>query len=232
MQVPDADRVPEIEGAFVAVTDVVPADPSFLYPAERLLYEALPNPTRQVEWLAGRRAARGALRAVGAGAAQVLRDDLGAPRLVGPHAQGAEIALTHGKHHAAAIATRTDSPWPHVGIDWIDADDEKRVRRIAHRVLTPKEHEMCRLQPSLLLACWGAREAAAKATRTGMFAYALSGVHVLDYDSGSGRLELNIPGLKAYLRFVENDVLVVAGANAECFRAAKAHVAEREKNTP
>ena len=39
--------------------------------------------------------------------------------------------------------------------------------------------------------CWGAREAVAKATRTGMFVFALSGVWVVDFHGD--RVEVNLP---------------------------------------
>lgn len=213
--VPLAAPVPGFPGAAWAVTEIADRSPAFLSSAERTLFATMDAPKRQREWLAGRAAARSALRAVGGGGASVLREPEGAPRLQGPGADRLEVAITHGRDHAAAVAAPISGAYPFLGIDWVDVEDQVRLKRIAHRVLSPDEQRRCAEDPVALQIAWGAREAVAKATRTGMFAFALHGVRLAAVDRSEGWAELDLPGTLA--RFwvrPEGSVIVVAAVSA------------------
>lgn len=231
--VPSAERLPGFNGVWVAFR-ALPAldeiDVQLLNDDERALFATMSNPARRCEWWAGRMAARGALRAVGAGAASVLKAPNGAPTLSGPHADQAAVAITHGRRWAGAVATRLDGPTPHVGIDLVDAEDLPRVAKIAPRTLTPTEHAMMAADPRAGPLAWAAREAAAKATRTGMFAYALSEVALVGLDT-PGRLQLNEPGLTAaYTAAPDGGWLVFVRATPEAVE--KARTIARARNAP
>ncbi|MEL6184295.1 MAG: 4'-phosphopantetheinyl transferase superfamily protein [Myxococcota bacterium] len=212
--VPLAAPVPGFPGAAWAVTEIVDRSPDFLSRSERTLFDTLQAPKRRREWLAGRAAARSALRALGGGAASVLRTDEGAPRLEGPGAERLEVAITHGRNHAAAVAAPLTGPFPHLGIDWVDAEDRVRLLRIAKRVLSPQERAQSEADPVALQVAWGAREAVAKATRTGMFAFALHGVRVTALDAAGGTAELDLEGsLSRFWVRPEGSVIVVAAVS-------------------
>lgn len=206
-----AGSVPGLPDASWAVAPILGRpDPSFLTEKEHRLYAGFEAERRRREWLAGRRAAHAALEALGIKGASVLRNEAGAP--VVEDTEGVEIALTHGHGHAAAIACATaDTVWPCVGIDWVDARDVDRIRRIAPRVLTDEERALCRDRGLGLQLAWGAREAIAKATRTGMFMYALSGVKLVGFDD-HGQAEVNVEGaVVRYLPAPDGGLVVVAG---------------------
>lgn len=225
-----AEPVPGLDGAHFAVVEIAgPIDESRLTPAERALFAALPGEgRRRREWFAGRMAARAALRACGAGAASILRAESGAPRLSGPHAEQAFVAITHGQTRAAAVATRADGRWPSVGVDLVDATDLPRIQRIAKRVLKPAELALAAEGEERLLLAWGAREAVAKATRTGMFLFALTHAWLEAVDTASGRLRVNVPGIEAGFRFLDDgSALVMAGADASALEHAARVVAAR-----
>jgi 4'-phosphopantetheinyl transferase EntD len=226
--IPLAEPAPGLPGAFFAAVPLAPeVDPTLLTPQERSLFEQLPGAGhRRREWAAGRLAGRAALRASGAGAASILRDDNGAPRLVGPHADEVHLAITHGKRLAAAIATRRDGPWPTVGIDLVDAEDQARIERIAERFLKPCEHGLIAAEARAAMIVWGAREAVAKATRTGMFLFALSAVWVESIETETGRISVNVPGMHlGYTALADGGVLVFAGASPVALAHAASHVA-------
>lgn len=228
MPVPDAHPVPELPGAWCAVTSFSEPDAGLLTAGERALFEQLPGPRRQREWFAGRLAARAALRAVGAGAASILRDERGAPVLEGPHAGHASVALTHGKGFAAAIAVGKDAPYPHVGIDWVDASDRARLARLDPRVLKPPERALVARDARTRLVCWGAREATTKATRTGMFAFGLSMVWLTEIDPALVRPVLNLSGTRVTVRWQpDGAALVMLGLDPASFKAAQAAVARQ-----
>ena len=232
--VPEAERLPAFSGvwvAFRALPSPEAVDPNLLTDDERPLFDALATPSRRAEWWAGRMAARGALRAVGAGAASVLRAPNGAPLLYGPHAAQATVAITHGRRWAGAVAARVDGPTAHVGLDLVDAEDLPRVDRVAPRNFTPLERAHMSRDPRVGLLAWAAREAAAKATRTGMFAYALSLIHVTEVDAPAGTLTLNEPGFDAaYTRSPDDGWLVFVRATADAH--ARAQTIARARNAP
>jgi phosphopantetheinyl transferase (holo-ACP synthase) len=154
----------------------------------------------------------------------VLRAASGAPRLEGPGAADLHVAITHGRRTAAAIATRRDARWPSVGIDLVDAEDAARLERIADRVLKPCERALLARDPAVLLLAWGAREAIAKATRTGMFLFALSRAWVVEIDLDARRIAVNVPGMDlGFAPLEDGGVLVFAGAGPEALAHAVAH---------
>ncbi|MEL7372631.1 MAG: 4'-phosphopantetheinyl transferase superfamily protein, partial [Myxococcota bacterium] len=181
--------------AFKPIPAVGDIDVNALHADEQSLYRAIGTDSRRCEWWAGRMAARGALRAIGAGAASVLRAPNGAPLLCGPHAHQASIAITHGRRWAAAAASRRDGQTPNIGLDLVDVEDRPRVARVAGRNFRPNELARMDTDPDAGLLAWATREAAAKATRTGMFAFALSEVSLMDFDRDSMALTLANSGM-------------------------------------
>lgn len=227
MSVPDAYPVPELPGAWFAIAPFSEPDPKLLTAAERTLFAQLEAPRRRREWFAGRVAARAALRAVGAGATSILRDARGAPILEGPHAAQATVAITHGHRCGAAIAINRSAPYPHVGIDWVDARDEARLKRLSARVLKTPEQDLVARDARTRLVCWGAREAAAKATRTGMFAFGLTKVWLIDIDPSLVSPVLNLPGTRVTIRWQpDGAALVLLGLDQSSFDAAQAATAK------
>ena len=223
MPIPDAHPIPELPGAWYAVAPFSKPETALLTPAERALFEQLRGTRRPLEWFAGRLAARAALRAVGAGAASVLRDARGAPVLEGPHAEHARLAITHGRAFGAAIAVTKGVPHPHVGVDWVDASDQPRLARLAARVLKPSEQDLVARDARIRLICWGVREAAAKATRTGMFAFGLSKVWVTGVDVDLRQPVINLPGARVTVRWQpDGAALVMLGLTADAFETARA----------
>ena len=222
MTVPDALCVPEIPGAWYAIAPFSDPDPALLTTDERMLFEQLSGSHRPREWFAGRLAGRGALRAVGAGATSILRDERGAPLLYGPHANHAMVALTHGQSFAAAIAIPKAAPYPHIGIDWVDARDGARLERLSTRFLTSSERELSTRDPNIRLVCWGVREAAAKATLTGMFAFGLSRVWLTRIDPGLEHPTINLPGARATVRWQpDGAALIMVGLDHHAFDSAR-----------
>ncbi len=217
-----AEPVPGLPGAFWAVAPIGEhPDPSALTPAERTAYGDLKSDRRRREWLAGRQAGRIAARAVGAGAASILRGPEGGPVLVGPGEGRVDLALTHGEAYAAAVALPRGGAYPHVGIDWVDARDGPRLARLAPRVLDPDEAARCAGRDLWLRAAWGAKEAVAKATRTGMFAFGLGAVRLTHLDEASGRIDVSLPGAWVRLMSSGEAVVVVAAVTDAAFRAAR-----------
>lgn len=227
-----AEPAPGMPGAHwsrVAIEDLI--DPSFLTREERALFDTLTTDKRRREWLAGRRAARAVLRAVGAGACSVLRNDEGAPRVVGPGGEAVDLAITHGQGQAAALACRRDGPFPHVGIDWVDARDLPRLKRVVGRITDPTEKALCEGSNLALQVAWGAREAITKATRTGMFMFALSRVHLVGI-APDGRAKVDLEGAEVgYLKNPDGSVVVLARVSAACRAAANA-VARGHEEAP
>lgn len=217
--VPIASQVPGLPGAAWATARIdEELDLSFLHEQEHQLFLTLKTPHRQREWLAGRKAARAALRAVGAGATSVIRNQEGAPKLVGPHAERVDVAITHGASHAAAIATQKLADWPYVGIDWVDERDTDRIRRLSRRVLTLNERILCQDKDIPLRLAWGSKEVIAKATRTGMFMYALTHVQLESFDVSNGAATINIPGTLIRFMMAPNRGLVVVGGVSNATR--------------
>lgn len=223
----EAAPIPGFPDAAWAITPIGAQQPDFLSEEERELYASYTLERRREEWLAGRAAAHAALGVLDAHGLSVLRDPEGAPVLHGPRASRFEVAITHGKTTAAAVAAPGDGRG--LGLDWVDAADRVRLQRLADRVLKPREHELVAHAPDALLVAWGVREAVAKATRTGMFAYALAGVHLTQLDESDGSASVNVPGVRVrFWRRPDGHVVVVAQVEAETRAEAQA-TAERAR---
>ncbi|MEM1022577.1 MAG: 4'-phosphopantetheinyl transferase superfamily protein [Myxococcota bacterium] len=171
----------------------LPAEP-FLFPEERPVFEALKAERRRREWYAGRRAARRALASFGYDG-PILPDAEGAPQV------GAKlgVSLSHGPRRAVALAWRGAD---RLGIDLVDGPEGPRVRRVMERWCKPQERALMTRGPDWAPGLlWGAREAVAKASRTGMFAYALGQVWVTELQEDGA--ELNLSGVE--LRWTRRD---------------------------
>ncbi|MGF1509902.1 MAG: hypothetical protein ACFB9M_10420 [Myxococcota bacterium] len=154
-----------------------------LGPLENGKLQSLGSDIRRNDWRAGRMAARRALRTLAGTQIQdlnsisILADAEGAPQVWFGDGTRAPygVSLTHGGGEAYALAWR-ESDWT-AGIDWVSLSDRGRTRSVMSRWARPEEAEWLRWEhgPCLL---WGVREALSKATRTGMFVFGLSRVHV------------------------------------------------------
>lgn len=220
---PNFGRTHEIRTILVAVTHRLPGaelawqpllgepDPAQLTELERPLFLGLGPPRRRLEWWAGRVAAHAALAQVGAPELSVLRREDGAPRLVGPGADDYAVAITHGRRHAAALAARRDAPFPFVGLDLVDAEDEPRIARLAPRVFRAEERALFADDPLGNRLGWGSKEAIAKATQTGMFVFALGRAQLVALSP----LTSNLSGVVLDHQVLpDGGLLVVAGATA------------------
>jgi 4'-phosphopantetheinyl transferase EntD len=194
----------DLPGVAVARRSQSELDPASLTPSEAELFSMLTTDKRRREWLAGRLAAKEALRAIGI-VGSILRDPEGRP-ITG----GAYVAITHGDTIAAAAASLDR----HVGIDLLDPHDQSRLERIAQRVMRGPEPELARAHPQDgLRLIWGTREAIAKATHTGMFAFALTKAHATAIDRGSRRITTNRAGIEvSWVDLPTGEILVVASA--------------------
>jgi 4'-phosphopantetheinyl transferase EntD len=192
-------------------------DRALLTEREREIFDAIPvgRDKRRREWWSGRIAAHEALEACGLSGISVLRDPEGRPI-----AEGAHVAITHGRTLAAAAASIDR----HVGIDVLDPSDQQRLARIAERVLRGPEPELAKAHPQDgLRLIWGAREAVAKATHTGMFAFALTQVHATAIDRSSKRIETNRSGIEvSWVELEGGELLVLAAATDQAVREAAA----------
>ncbi len=214
---------PDARLAVLALDGVVVA-PEALHAREQPLFAALEaTDARRREWFAGRRAARAALTALGYEDIATLRRDNGAPNLAGHGADQLHVAITHGKRLAAAVAAHAAGRWPHVGIDVVDAEDLARVRAVAKRVMKPDELARATADPLHARLAWGAREAVAKATNTGMFVFALSKCWTLAIDTEDRAVQVNLDGIQVvYEPLDDGGVLVLAGASPAAYEAAQA----------
>lgn len=193
-------------------------DPTQLTEAERSIFVALGPERRRLEWWAGRMAAQAALAACGAVGLSVLRSESGAPNLVGPGAERYSVAITHGRRQAAAIAVRKDAPYPFVGLDLVDPEDEARIQKISPRVFRESERALFAADPRGPRLGWAAKEAIAKATQTGMFVFALTRAWLVDLEP----LRANLEEVVLHGQALEDgSLLVVAGASAEAWAAAR-----------
>lgn len=215
-----ARQHPDFGGAYYAVVEIGGLDTAHLGAEERAIFEAMKaTEKRRREWLAGRRAAHLALASLGHEGAQVLREPSGAPRTT---AAGVHVAITHGKRFAAAVAT-SGAACPHAGIDIVDAEDLERIEHVAQRVLTPDEQQRARANPEHAKLAWATREAVAKATRTGMFVFALAQCWTVAVDDRERRVWTNLEGIEVVFEpLSDGGVLVLAKATEAAYAAAQA----------
>jgi 4'-phosphopantetheinyl transferase EntD len=139
------------------------------------------------------------------------------------------VAISHGLRDAAAIAATIDGPWPHVGIDLLDPEDGPRLERLSTRVFSPEERALLGGEPLRRMLGWGAKEAVAKATSTGMFAFALDRVRVVAIDEAQGRARTNLDGVEILFEPHGDGLLVLAGVTGARRDAARAEAAERRR---
>jgi 4'-phosphopantetheinyl transferase EntD len=203
---PDVETIALLPGVRVALLpypDRIALE--LLTAGERRIFDGLTTDKRRREWWAGRMAARSALGALGLGERSILRDPQGRPV-----AEGAHVAITHGDTLAAAAASLER----HVGIDVLDPHDQTRLERIASRVLSGPEPELAAAHPQDgLRLIWGTREAVAKATHTGMFAFALTKAHATAIDRETRRITTNRAGIDvSWVDLGGGELLVVASA--------------------
>jgi 4'-phosphopantetheinyl transferase EntD len=233
--------VPGVVWASAAIVEAAPGDADWarLPPAEAAYGRGLKGDKRRREWFAGRSAARDVLRALGAPDAALLPDDEGAPVLhdVDPaRVEGLEVSLSHGGRWALCAGHRRAKDGFHLGVDLVDDGDAPRAARVLDRHLSDGERALLaalsndddRARAAALM--WGAREAVAKATRTGMFAFALLDVHVTALDLAAGRVEVDYPGCALGVRhLLPGTTLVWATVTADAAKAAQAAADRRRQ---
>ncbi len=182
--------------------------------AERAYGSALPGLKRRREWFSGRVAAHAVLDRLGAGNAVLLPDADGAPTLTGPNTAGIDLSITHGSRLAVCVGRRMLADDASLGVDLVDDADAPRAVRVLDRHLTPLERRLIGRDASVAALLWGAREAMAKATRTGMFAYALLDVAVEHIDHRAGTLDVSVPGSRLWFsREISGCTLVYAAVS-------------------
>lgn len=141
-----------------------------LGPREQHLLSEMPWPLRRSEWLAGRKAAKALLAALGLEPerVEILPLESGAPAI---HLDGAaypSLALSLTHTHRWAVAAVAHGP---VGVDACDDADGHRLERIASRVFSDGEAEACgaHRSPRHQAAVWALKEAALKLHHGGVF---------------------------------------------------------------
>jgi 4'-phosphopantetheinyl transferase EntD len=170
--------------------------------------ETLGSPQRKKEWAAGRIAARLALGEIGRFSGSILSGSDGAPELV-PNPNGLSISISHTRQVAAAVAFENGRSEQGIGIDLVSAEDQVRIRSIRRRIFSSEEYALVDQHPDALPLAWALKEAAAKATRTGMFRFALENVRLLGPPDSSGALKARPHGLEAWAFRLEDGSLGV-----------------------
>ncbi|MBK8013524.1 MAG: 4'-phosphopantetheinyl transferase superfamily protein [Deltaproteobacteria bacterium] len=219
---------PGVSVALRRIEDV--ADPSSLLEAERRLFDELASPRRRREWCAGRLAAHDALVSAGAGPLAILRDHRGAPELAPPtsgdpeddaaaRARQYRVAISHGRRLAGAVVGPAHHGCFHLGLDIIDPEDVDRLTRLEKRVFSPFEIALGKQRGprEVYRVAWGAREAIAKATRTGMFAFALTHIRLADLTETTAEVELQGGIRVSHMKTPDDEVVVIAAVSEEAF---------------
>ncbi|MBK7398878.1 MAG: 4'-phosphopantetheinyl transferase superfamily protein [Myxococcales bacterium] len=174
---------------------------------ERALVASFGAARRKAEFVAGRRAARAALLALGVVPDAISRADDGAPVV---HATTAVVlSISHGERMAFAAATHTGP----LGIDLTDRRDAARIRRVARRAF-PREAERALALVDDESACraWAIKEAVAKALRIGMLEQSgVERIEILDLATLQLRVDGAPPALSLSIEDVEDGVLAIAG---------------------
>lgn len=205
--------IDSMPGAAIATMSIEASpDPERLTAREREIYRQHTTDRRRSEWWSGRICARAALEQLGARDLSVLAHARGLPRLEGDGAERFFISISHGRRIAAAAAAREDARYPCLGIDVVDPEDADRIAKISRRFLTPRELELIEHDGEAAMLAWGAREAIAKATSTGMFAFALKSGAIRAIDRSARRIDVELEGIEAIFEPIPGDGLVVLAA--------------------
>lgn len=228
MQLPVAESVPGFAGAFFALVRIQqPPELSLLHPEERRVWASLASEARRREWWSGRVAARSALAAIGGANAWVLSDERGVPTLHGPGADQRLVSISHGRRWSVAMAMPRAETVAGVGVDLVEPEDLVRLDKLRHRVFTEAERSHLARHDQGLAAAWGAKEALAKATATGMWAFAMGGVSLVGFEPESGALLVDVAGAQLTERRLEDgSILVFAAASPELLKHARS-IADR-----
>jgi 4'-phosphopantetheinyl transferase EntD len=219
LAIPDALEAPELER---------------LTEEERKFFGTLTTDRRRAEWWAGRVTAHAALEALGAPPVSILADKRGVPRLLGEGNAPYFISISHGRRVAAAAATRENAAFPCIGIDVVDPEDAERIDKIAKRFLTETERALLQTDPRAAMLAWGAREAIAKATSTGMFAFALKKGAILAVDYAAARIRVELEEIEVVFVPIEGDGLAVLAGTTRAIAASAQKIAglENERHDP
>jgi phosphopantetheinyl transferase len=222
---PAARAIASMEGSALATIAIAgEPDPSLLTEDERAIFATLTAERRRSEWWSGRIAARAALEAIGGNGLSILADERGAPRLDGAGAERFHVSISHGRRIAAGAATREDARFPCIGVDVVDPEDAARIAKISRRFLSAHEWTLAGEDSGAAMLAWGAREAIAKATSTGMFAFALKNGAIRAIDRAARRVGVEVEGIEVVFEPLAGDGLIVlAGTTrsvAERIRAA------------
>lgn len=187
-----------------------------LSPLEQALAAQIPPGRRRTEFVAGRWAAHHALAAWLHPVPPVGRSAEGAPRLVG---DGPPTRLSISHSRTAAVAAAGPGPGG-LGIDLMDPADGARIPKVLGRFQSQAEARLLR-GPEGPFVAWGAREAVAKATETGMFRFAIFQVHVTDFDPSTGKVDVEPAGMQVRWMTVGGHHVVVADASPAAVQRAK-----------
>lgn len=205
--------MPGLETAHFALVRLhQPLELSLLHPEERLAFGALATDARRREWWGGRAAARGALAAIGAPEAWVLSDPRGVPELHGPGAERCLISISHGRRWSVAMVMPREARVGGIGVDAVEPEDLTRLRRLERRVFDEDERARFGADGLALGAAWAAKEALAKATATGMWAFAMRHVRLSRFEPETGDLAVDVPGAALSMLRLEDETLLVFAA--------------------
>lgn len=174
---------------------------------ERALVASFGAARRRAEFVAGRRAARRALLAIGVVPTAIARADDGAPMV---HASTEVVlSISHGERVAFAASCHRGP----LGIDLTDRRDAARIRRVARRAF-PREAERTLALADDQSACraWALKEAVAKALRIGMLEQSgVERIELLDLTTLRILVDGAPPSLSLSVEDVEDGVLAIAG---------------------
>lgn len=172
---------------------------------ERALVSSFGAARRRAEFVAGRRAARLALAALGVVPEAIERAPDGAPRVIGADVV---LSITHGARSAYAAVVHRGR----LGIDLTDHEDAARIRRIARRAF-PRDRERALALADDSSACraWALKEALAKALGIGMLEQGgVERIELLTLDPPALRVDGAEPELLVWIEEVPDGVLAVA----------------------
>lgn len=187
----------------IVALDGAPLDD--LSDGERALVASFGAARRRAEFVAGRRAARVALGALGVAAVAIERAADGAPRVVGADVV---LSITHGARSAYAAAVRDGR----LGIDLTDHGDAARIGRIARRAFPrTRERDLALTDAASSCRAWALKEALAKALGIGMLEQGgVERIELMALDPPTLLVDGAEHGLAVWIEDVEDGVLAVA----------------------
>lgn len=213
LRLPSVHPVPGLPGArFSLVRLQQPLELGLLHPEEQRHFRTLSTDARRREWWGGRVAARSVLHTMGVGDSWVESDPRGVPTVRGADVGTHLVSISHGRRWSVAMVMPSREAVGGVGVDVVEPEDLVRLRRIERRVWTDDERARFADEGLALGVAWGAKEALAKATATGMWAFAMRHVSLVALEPERGLVEVSLPGAQLSMHRLEDETLLVFAA--------------------